>query len=195
MGNKLENTMWDSPFTPCVMPCTKEQWNNILLPILDKIEGAFVVGSMFTEHHYVTNNYAGVKWLFGETTLGNIKHPRIFVEEFSLLTFLHLSGINVVIGGNKANADKIKQWWNDRGWNVNPLHCSQNDRYCGIINGTFDWGMDLTLPKGTHIINPFEGGEVSGSKSKGVEKTEYNLSNIVKMAGLDISKIVIKLNQ
>jgi hypothetical protein len=151
------NNMKDTKnFTPCAMPCTEEQWNKQLKPVLELIEGVEIMDILdFDKYPYVVNNLNSNSFRFSIVDFHSIHwYNRTVLAEFNICKFLQLSGIDVVIQGNKANADKIKQWWKDRGWNHSNV-CTYNNMVYGIVDGIFCWRHKYDLPEGTHIINPF----------------------------------------
>lgn len=77
-------------FTPCAMPCTLEQWENQLKPILELIEGVQLKHIHdFKEFPHLVNSYNGVINSFGNVKLrANIYFNRPVLETFNLCKFL-----------------------------------------------------------------------------------------------------------
>lgn len=162
-------------FTHCAMRCTPEQWEQQLKPILELIEGVQIERIWHINlYPYIVNNYHGeIKVFSNIASSSTVFFNRTVLETFDLCEFLDLSGINVVIQGNEVNADKIKQWWEDRGYDMEEYYCSYEDKYYGIVNGSFKWEYANDLPKGTHIINPFVNKDKQESKTRTYPRYMY----------------------
>lgn len=163
-------------FKPCAMRCTPEQWEKQLKPILELIEGVRIVDiEDFNEYHYIVNNYIQEINLFSNANnRTKTSNNRTVLETFNLCKFLKLSGINVVIQGNAVNADKIKQWWQNRLEFEELMDFNRIDIFYGIVNGKFYCWYKHELPECTHIINPFEdNGEVEETPAKPFPRYMY----------------------